>query len=63
MSILMSIYDNKHHKCLLMHYTVFPSGGSRGFVQGRLWRQDGVLAASCAQEGVIRVKAVPQSKL
>ncbi|XP_067243693.1 acyl-coenzyme A thioesterase 8 [Chanodichthys erythropterus] len=39
------------------------SGGSRGFVQGRLWRQDGVLAASCAQEGVIRVKAVSQSKL
>ncbi|XP_067287587.1 acyl-coenzyme A thioesterase 8 [Pseudorasbora parva] len=39
------------------------SGGSRGFVQGRLWRQDGVLAASCAQEGVIRVMAVSPSKL
>ncbi|KAI2659495.1 Acyl-coenzyme A thioesterase 8 [Labeo rohita] len=39
------------------------SGSSRGFVQGRLWRQDGVLAASCAQEGVIRVKTVSQSKL
>ncbi|XP_056324172.1 acyl-coenzyme A thioesterase 8 [Danio aesculapii] len=39
------------------------SGGSRGFVQGRLWRQDGVLAASCAQEGVIRVKEVSPSKL
>uniref|UniRef100_A0A8B9Y496 Acyl-coenzyme A thioesterase 8 n=1 Tax=Bos mutus grunniens TaxID=30521 RepID=A0A8B9Y496_BOSMU len=31
-------------------------GGSRGLVHGRLWRQDGVLAVSCAQEGVIRVK-------
>ncbi|XP_018589663.1 acyl-coenzyme A thioesterase 8 isoform X2 [Scleropages formosus] len=31
-------------------------GGSRGLVQGRLWRRDGVLAASCAQEGVLRVK-------
>lgn len=33
-----------------------PTGGSRGLVQGRLWRRDGVLAVSCAQEGVIRVK-------
>ncbi|KPP56870.1 acyl-coenzyme A thioesterase 8-like [Scleropages formosus] len=32
------------------------AGGSRGLVQGRLWRRDGVLAASCAQEGVLRVK-------
>ncbi|XP_052506444.1 acyl-coenzyme A thioesterase 8 [Budorcas taxicolor] len=32
------------------------AGGSRGLVHGRLWRQDGVLAVSCAQEGVIRVK-------
>ncbi|XP_045836838.1 acyl-coenzyme A thioesterase 8 [Meles meles] len=32
------------------------AGGSRGLVQGRLWRRDGVLAVSCAQEGVIRVK-------
>lgn len=39
------------------------AGGSRGFVQGRLWRQDGVLAATCAQEGVIRVKSVAESKL
>ncbi|KAB1262306.1 Acyl-coenzyme A thioesterase 8 [Camelus dromedarius] len=31
------------------------AGGSRGLVQGRLWRQDGVLAVTCAQEGVIRV--------
>ncbi|XP_043946156.1 acyl-coenzyme A thioesterase 8 [Protopterus annectens] len=30
------------------------AGGSRGLVCGRLWRQDGVLAASCAQEGVFR---------
>ncbi|KAL1007845.1 hypothetical protein UPYG_G00092380 [Umbra pygmaea] len=34
------------------------AGGSRGLVQGRLWRRDGVLAASCAQEGVIRVSTV-----
>ncbi|MCI4390365.1 hypothetical protein PGIGA_G00121690 [Pangasianodon gigas] len=39
------------------------AGGSRGLVQGRLWRQDGVLAASCAQEGVLRVKDMTQSKL
>ncbi|KAM8867437.1 acyl-coenzyme A thioesterase 8 [Synchiropus picturatus] len=39
------------------------AGGSRGLVQGRLWRQDGVLAASCSQEGVLRVKPVKTSKL
>ncbi|KAM8775686.1 acyl-coenzyme A thioesterase 8 [Rhynchonycteris naso] len=32
------------------------AGGSRGLVRGHLWRRDGVLAVSCAQEGVIRVK-------
>ncbi|XP_036806886.1 acyl-coenzyme A thioesterase 8 [Oncorhynchus mykiss] len=37
------------------------TGGSRGLVQGRLWRRDGVLAASCAQEGVLRVKALTTS--
>ncbi|KAJ8258528.1 hypothetical protein COCON_G00175400 [Conger conger] len=30
------------------------AGGSRGLVQGRLWRRDGVLAVSCVQEGVLR---------
>lgn len=41
-----------------------PTGGSRGLVQGRLWRRDGVLAVSCAQEGMIRVKPrVSESKL
>ncbi|XP_053250756.1 acyl-coenzyme A thioesterase 8 isoform X1 [Podarcis raffonei] len=40
------------------------AGGCRGLVHGRLWRRDGVLAASCAQEGVIRVKEQPSgSKL
>ncbi|XP_054837207.1 acyl-coenzyme A thioesterase 8 [Eublepharis macularius] len=40
------------------------AGGSRGLVHGRLWRRDGVLAASCAQEGVIRVREPPlKSKL
>ncbi|XP_048877792.1 acyl-coenzyme A thioesterase 8 [Brienomyrus brachyistius] len=39
------------------------AGGSRGFVHGRLWRRDGVLAASCTQEGVLRVRAVAQSNL
>ncbi|KAG7478088.1 hypothetical protein MATL_G00076600 [Megalops atlanticus] len=39
------------------------AGGSRGLVQGQLWRQDGVLAASCAQEGVLRVRALTESKL
>ncbi|KAM6113054.1 acyl-coenzyme A thioesterase 8 [Pterocles gutturalis] len=40
------------------------SGGSRALVQGRLWRRDGVLAVTCAQEGVIRVKQPPdESKL
>ncbi|KAM9859988.1 acyl-coenzyme A thioesterase 8 [Aulostomus maculatus] len=37
------------------------AGGSRGLVQGRLWRRDGVLAASCSQEGVLRVKHVTDS--
>ncbi|TNN78584.1 Acyl-coenzyme A thioesterase 8 [Liparis tanakae] len=37
------------------------AGGSRGLVQGRLWRRDGVLAASCSQEGVLRVKPVKGS--
>lgn len=41
-----------------------PAGGSRGLVRGQLWRRDGVLAVSCAQEGVIRVKPqVLESKL
>ncbi|XP_053103369.1 acyl-coenzyme A thioesterase 8 [Hemicordylus capensis] len=40
------------------------AGGCRGLVHGRLWRRDGVLAASCAQEGVIRVEEQPaKSKL
>ncbi|KAM9646840.1 acyl-coenzyme A thioesterase 8 [Morphnus guianensis] len=40
------------------------AGGCRGLVQGRLWRRDGVLAVTCAQEGVIRVEQKPnQSKL
>ncbi|KAM9362168.1 acyl-coenzyme A thioesterase 8 [Symphorus nematophorus] len=37
------------------------AGGSRGLVQGRLWRRDGVLAVSCSQEGVLRVRPVAQS--
>nr|KAF6329501.1 acyl-CoA thioesterase 8 [Myotis myotis] len=40
------------------------AGGSRGLVRGQLWRRDGVLAVSCAQEGVIRVKPpVTESRL
>lgn len=40
------------------------TGGSRGLVHGRLWRRDGVLAVTCAQEGVIRLKPqVSASKL
>uniref|UniRef100_A0A8C6RQK7 Acyl-CoA thioesterase 8 n=1 Tax=Nannospalax galili TaxID=1026970 RepID=A0A8C6RQK7_NANGA len=40
------------------------AGGSRGLVHGRLWRRDGVLAVTCAQEGVIRSKPrVLESKL
>ncbi|CAK6447882.1 unnamed protein product [Pipistrellus nathusii] len=40
------------------------AGGSRGLVRGQLWRRDGVLAISCAQEGVFRVKPqVTESKL
>lgn len=37
------------------------AGGSRGLVQGRMWRRDGVLAASCSQEGVLRVKPAKQT--
>ncbi|XP_069570976.1 acyl-coenzyme A thioesterase 8 [Brachyistius frenatus] len=40
------------------------AGSSRGLIQGRVWRRDGVLAASCSQEGVLRVKPVTEpSKL
>lgn len=40
------------------------AGNCRGLVHGRLWRRDGVLAVSCAQEGVFRVKQDPaKSKL
>ncbi|XP_019605268.1 acyl-coenzyme A thioesterase 8 isoform X3 [Rhinolophus sinicus] len=40
------------------------AGGSRALVHGQLWRRDGVLAVSCSQEGVIRVKPwVSESKL
>ncbi|XP_028301763.1 acyl-coenzyme A thioesterase 8 [Gouania willdenowi] len=37
------------------------AGSCRGLVQGRLWRRDGVLAVSCSQEGVLRVKPVTHS--
>ncbi|XP_022049956.1 acyl-coenzyme A thioesterase 8 [Acanthochromis polyacanthus] len=37
------------------------AGSSRGLVQARIWRRDGVLAASCSQEGVLRVKPVPEA--
>ncbi|KAM8798216.1 acyl-coenzyme A thioesterase 8 [Eudromia elegans] len=37
------------------------AGGCRGLVHGRLWRRDGVLAVTCAQEGVIRVAQKPES--
>ncbi|KAK7898971.1 hypothetical protein WMY93_019824 [Mugilogobius chulae] len=37
------------------------AGGSRGLVQGRMWRRDGVLAASCSQEGLLRVEPAKQS--
>ncbi|XP_053545438.1 acyl-coenzyme A thioesterase 8 [Bombina bombina] len=40
------------------------AGNCRGLVHGRLWRRDGVLAVTCAQEGVIRVQQdPPRSKL
>ncbi len=47
-----------------MWFVLCPTGGSRGLVQGRLWRRDGVLAATCSQEGVLRVKPITEpSKL
>nr|KAF6470649.1 acyl-CoA thioesterase 8 [Molossus molossus] len=47
-----------------LHCYFVRAGGSRGLVRGQLWRRDGVLAVSCAQEGVIRVKPqVSESKL
>ncbi|XP_077983384.1 acyl-coenzyme A thioesterase 8-like [Glandiceps talaboti] len=41
------------------------SGGGRGFNLGRLWKQDGTLAVSVAQESVLRSEARPprESKL
>lgn len=45
-------------------YMSLVTGNCRGLVHGRLWRRDGVLAVSCAQEGVFRVKQDPaKSKL
>ncbi|MEE6526947.1 hypothetical protein FKM82_027903 [Ascaphus truei] len=39
-------------------------GSSRGLVHGRLWRRDGILAVTCAQEGVFRVRQdPPKSKM
>ncbi|XP_068598909.1 acyl-coenzyme A thioesterase 8 [Brachionichthys hirsutus] len=38
------------------------AGGSRGLVQGRLWRRDGVLAVSCCQEGVLRLTPASKEK-
>ncbi|MEE6526943.1 hypothetical protein FKM82_027903 [Ascaphus truei] len=40
------------------------AGSSRGLVHGRLWRRDGILAVTCAQEGVFRVRQdPPKSKM
>ncbi|KAM9296097.1 acyl-coenzyme A thioesterase 8 [Gastrophryne carolinensis] len=40
------------------------AGNSRGLVHGRLWRRDGVLAVTCAQEAVFRVREnTPKSNL
>ncbi|XP_005986767.1 acyl-coenzyme A thioesterase 8 [Latimeria chalumnae] len=39
------------------------TGGCRGLVHGRLWRRDGTLAVSSAQEGVFRVQSDIASKL
>ncbi|KAM8946712.1 acyl-coenzyme A thioesterase 8 [Pelodytes ibericus] len=40
------------------------AGNCRGLVHGRLWRRDGILAVTCAQEGVFRVREnQPISKL
>ncbi|XP_025033029.1 acyl-coenzyme A thioesterase 8, partial [Python bivittatus] len=46
-------------RALCFSSPLLPPGGCRGLVHGRLWRRDGVLAASCAQEGVIRVQEQP----
>ncbi|XP_058486628.1 acyl-coenzyme A thioesterase 8 [Solea solea] len=37
------------------------AANSRGLVQGRMWRRDGVLAVSCAQEGVFRVQPITET--
>jgi acyl-CoA thioesterase-2 len=34
--------------------------GARGFVRGQIFSQDGVLIASVAQEGLIRMRAKPE---
>ncbi|XP_070575846.1 acyl-coenzyme A thioesterase 8-like [Ptychodera flava] len=39
------------------------SGGGRGFNLGRLWRRDGTLAVSIAQESVLRAERKATSKL
>lgn len=37
------------------------TGGGRGFVRGRMYRQDGTLVASMTQEGLMRLRDVPQA--
>lgn len=39
------------------------AGAGRGVVQSRIWTQDGRLVASCFQEGLVRLKQDPDSKL
>ncbi len=41
---------------LLFDQSVEATGGSRGFVTGRIYTADGALVASCAQEGLLRWK-------
>ncbi len=46
----------------LLYVQDSPSASSaRGFNRGAIYRRDGVLAASVAQEGLIRVRAAPKS--
>uniref|UniRef100_A0A8R1DUX4 Acyl-CoA thioesterase II n=1 Tax=Caenorhabditis japonica TaxID=281687 RepID=A0A8R1DUX4_CAEJA len=48
---------------LLFDCTSHIASGSRAFIEGRIWRRDGVLIASCHQEALVRTKAGEPSRL
>ncbi|BFZ61679.1 acyl-CoA thioesterase [Saitoella coloradoensis] len=54
-SVYFHISDWRADEWLLYEMESSWSGGGRGFASGKIWRRDGVLVASCFQEGLVRV--------